>query len=94
MSRPKPKVMLEYVDKETYKAEQVLEAAAVYAVFYNGVPINIRLVSHVASDSAAKYRKTSYSSSGHAISLAKRLNKLFGTDKFTAHKLVMGKQVD
>jgi hypothetical protein len=29
MSRPKPKILLEYTNKKTYKAEQVLEAEAI-----------------------------------------------------------------
>ena len=36
MSRPKPKILLEYVSKKTYKAEQILEADAIWAVFYKG----------------------------------------------------------
>ena len=36
MSRPKPNILLEYVDKKTYKSEQVLQADAIWAVFYEG----------------------------------------------------------
>ena len=42
MSRPKPKVLLEYVNKKTYKSEQVLEAEAIWAVFYKGEPFNLK----------------------------------------------------
>ncbi len=41
MSRPKPKILFEFVDKE-YKAEQVLEAKAIFAVCYDEQPINLR----------------------------------------------------
>ena len=34
MSRPKPTVILEHIDKKTYKSEQVLEAEAIWAVFF------------------------------------------------------------
>ena len=34
MSRPKPTVLLETIDKKTYKADQVLKAEAIWAVFY------------------------------------------------------------
>ena len=40
MSRPKPNVLLEYIDNKTYKCEQVLEAEAIWAVFYRGKPFN------------------------------------------------------
>ena len=39
MSRPKPNVILEHVNNDNYKSEQVLEAEAIWAVFYqeNGI---------------------------------------------------------
>ena len=43
MSRPKPKVLLEVTNKKTYKTEQVLEADAIWAVFYQDNPINLKL---------------------------------------------------
>jgi hypothetical protein len=42
MSRPKPKVILEHANKETYKLEQVLESEAIWAVFYKGKPFNLK----------------------------------------------------
>ena len=42
MSRPKPTILLEAINKQTYKAEQVLEASAIYSVFYKDTPINLR----------------------------------------------------
>ena len=44
MSRPKPEVLLEALNKSTYKAEQVLVADAIYSVFYLGKPINLRII--------------------------------------------------
>ena len=41
MSRPKPTILLEKIDKVTYKSEQVLESEAIWAVFYLGKPFNI-----------------------------------------------------
>ena len=34
MSRPKPTILLESVNKQTFKAEQVLNADAIYSVFF------------------------------------------------------------
>ena len=42
MSRSQPKVLLELVDKKTYKCDQVVEAAGIWAVFYDGQPINLK----------------------------------------------------
>ena len=34
MSRTQPKILLELVDKQTYKCDQIVEAAGIWAVFY------------------------------------------------------------
>lgn len=90
MARPKPTIILENINPKNYKAEQVLDADAIYAVFYNGKPINIRTLSHLVSYPGPKYKKVSFSNSGHAYNLAERLNKLFKTDEFKVYKLTEG----
>jgi hypothetical protein len=49
MSRPKPVILLEAVHKDTYKAEQILAAEAIYSVFYEGKPINMRTLNKLVS---------------------------------------------
>ena len=66
MARPKPTILLENVNKQ-YKAEQVLNADAIYAVFYQEKPINLRTLSHLISYPGPKYKKVSFSNSGHAF---------------------------
>lgn len=89
MARPKPEILLEYVNKQ-YKAEQILDADAIYAVFYKGKPINLRTLSHLISYPGPKYKKVSFSNSGHAFNLADRLNKMFNTTEFAVFKLTAG----
>jgi hypothetical protein len=89
MARPRPTILLESVNKQ-YKAEQVLSAEAIYAVFYQGKPINLRTLSHLVSYPGPKYRKSSFGNSGHCFNLAERLNKLFKTNDFTVVKLTEG----
>jgi hypothetical protein len=48
MSRPKPTILLELTNKKTYKTEQVLDAEAIWAVFYQDKPINLKTSSIVA----------------------------------------------
>ena len=93
MSRPKPKVIMEHSNKTTYKLDQVLAAEGIWAVFYDGKPINLKSSSLVANYPGPKYKKVSFSNSGHAFNLATRLNKLFKTDKFTVVKLLQGETV-
>ena len=93
MSRPKPTVLLEAINKHSYKAEQVLEAEAIYSVFLNGQPINLRSLSKVVSYPGPKYKKVSFSNPGHAFNLAERLNKIFSTDGFQVVKLTQGEIV-
>ncbi|KKM78175.1 hypothetical protein LCGC14_1362640 [marine sediment metagenome] len=89
MSRPKPKILFEFVDKE-YKAEQVLKASAIFAVCYDEQPINLRTLNVMIEYPGPKYKKCSFSNPGHAFNLAERLNKIFKTNKFAVHKMVMG----
>jgi hypothetical protein len=90
MARPKPTIILENVNSKTYKAEQVLVADAIYAVFYQGKPINLRTLSHLVSYPGPKYKKVSFSNSGHAFNLAERLNKMFKSAEFSVFKLTEG----
>lgn len=93
MSRPKPTVLLETVNKTTYKSDQVLEADGIYAVFYDSKPINLKTHNILVSYPGPKYKKVSFSNPGHAINLAKKLNTLFKTDKFTVVLLRAGDQI-
>jgi hypothetical protein len=93
MSRPKPKVLLEITSKKTYKTEQVLEAEAIWAVFYKGNPVNLKTTSIVAHQLGPKYKKVSFSNSGHAINLAEKLNKMFNCADFAVFKLTTGEQL-
>lgn len=93
MSRPKPNVLLEVTSKKTYKTEQVLEAEAIWAVFYKGKPVNLKTTSLVAQQLGPKYKKVSFSNSGHAINLAEKLNKLFNCTDFAVFKLTTGEQL-
>lgn len=94
MSRPKPTVLLEFTNKKTYKTEQVLESEAIWAVFYQDKPINLKTTSIVAHQLNPKYKKVSFSNSGHAFNLAEKLNKLFNTQNFSVYKLNTGEKVN
>ena len=93
MSRPKPNILLEITNKKTYKTEQVLEAEAIWAVFYQDKTINLKTSSIVAQQLGPKYKKISFSNSGHAYNLAEKLNKMFNTQDFSVYKLTTGEKV-
>lgn len=93
MSRPKPKILLEISDKKTYKTEQVLEAEAIWAVFYLDKPINLKTLNLLGDQIGPKYKKISFSNSGHAFNLAEKLNKLFNCNGFSVYKLCSGEKV-
>lgn len=90
MSRPKPRILLEYTNKKTYKSEQVLEAEAIWAVFYKGEPFNLKSFNSLTSYPGPKYKKVSFSNPGHAHNLAKKLNLTFGCEDFQVVKLTSG----
>jgi hypothetical protein len=89
MARPKPNIIIERVDRN-YNSEQILESDAIYAVFYEGKPINLRSLNTLVNYPGPKYKKVSFSNSGHAFSLAEKLNKKFQTNKFEVYKLDHG----
>jgi hypothetical protein len=93
MSRPKPNVLIEHVNKQNYKTEQVLSSEGIWAVFYENKPINLKSGNMLVSYPGPKYKKTSFSNPGHAINLAKKLNVLFKTDQFTVVLLNGGDQI-
>jgi hypothetical protein len=93
MSRPKPTILLEAINKHTYKAEQVLSADAIYSVFHEGHPINLRTLNTLVDYPGPKYKKVSFSNPGHAFNLAERLNKIFKSESFTVVKLTEGVEV-
>ena len=93
MSRPKPTVLLEFVNRKTYRSEQVLESEAIWAVFHKDKPFNLKSSNMLTSYPGPKYKKTSFSNPGHAHNLAKKLNDLFDTDEFTVVKLTAGETV-
>lgn len=90
MSRPKPKVLLEHTNKRTYKSEQILEAEAIWAVFYKNEPFNLKSFNSLVNYPGPKYKKVSFSNPGHAHNLAKKLNQTFGVDDFQVVMLTQG----
>ena len=91
MSRPKPTILIEQTNKETYKTEQVLASNGIWAVYYQNKPINLKTSNYLVQYPGPKYKKVSFSNPGHAINLAKKLNVLFKCDKFTVVLLNAGK---
>ena len=93
MSRPKPKILVEITNRTTYKTEQVLAAEGIWAVFFDGAPINLKTANMLVQYPGPKYKKVSFSNQGHAINLAKKLNTQFRTDKFSVVLLKQGEQI-
>lgn len=93
MSRPKPTILLEHVNKSNYKSEQVLASDGIWAVYFDAAPINLKTQNMLVSYPGPKYKKVSFSNSGHAINLAKKLNVMFKTDKFSVVLLRQGEKI-
>jgi hypothetical protein len=93
MSRPKPLVLAELTNKSTYKTEQVLASAGIWAVFFDSKPINLKTSNILVQYPGPKYKKVSFSNPGHAINLAKKLNTQFKTDKFSVVLLKSGDRI-
>lgn len=93
MSRTQPKLLLEIVDKKTYRCDQIVEASGIWAVFYDDQPINLKSQIYQDPDATPKYKKTSFSNPGHARNLCRKLNLQFKTNKFTVVFMNTGQTV-
>jgi hypothetical protein len=93
MSRPKPEILLQYINKSNYKSDQILSSEGIWSVYYDDKPINLKSQNLLVAYPGPKYKKTSFSNPGHAKNLAKKLNVLFKTDKFTVVLLTQGVKV-
>jgi hypothetical protein len=95
MARPKPTILLTHVNPSSFKSEEILEADAIYAVFYKSRPFNLRTFLNSLQDyPGPKYKKVSFSNPGHAFNLMEKLNKLFKCEDFTVVELTEGKLVN
>ena len=90
MSRPKPTVLIDLVNKETYKSDAILASEGLWAVFFQNRPINLKTSNYLIQYPGPKYRKVSFSNPGHAINLAKKLNTQFKSDQFSVVLLNQG----
>jgi hypothetical protein len=93
MSRPKPTVLIEQINKITYKTEQVLASEGVWAVFFDSKPINLKTSNILVQSPGPKYKKVSFSNPGHAINLARKLNSQFKSDRFSVVLLKAGDKI-
>lgn len=80
------------VDKITYKCDQIIESAGIWAIVYDGRHINLKSQHYIDSEDTPKYKKTSFANPGHARNLCKKLNTQFKTDKFTVLFMNTGQQ--
>ena len=78
---------------ETFKSDQILEAEAIWAVFYQGKPFNLKSQNSLGGYPGSKYKKVSFSNPGHAHNLAKKLNTLFNSTDFSVYKLTTGEEL-
>ena len=93
MSRHKPSIILESVNKTTYISDQILAAEGAWAVCYDGNPVNLKSHNILVNYPAPKYKKMVFVNPGHAINLCKKLNIQFNTNKFTVLLMTVGTQV-
>jgi len=94
MSRPKPNILFSLTDRETFKVDEILESDGIYAVFYDGVPINIRCSNSLVDYPGPKYKKVAFPNAGHAFNLAERLNEKFKSKRFQVVRLTAGSVVE
>jgi hypothetical protein len=70
-----------------------LKSEAIWAVFYQDQPINLKTIGAMGQQLEPKYKKVSFSNSGHALNLAEKLNKMFNCKDFSVYKLTSGEKI-
>ena len=90
MSRPNPNILLEYVNKKTYRTEQVLQARAIWAVFYQNKPFNLKSANILTNYPGPKYKKVSFSNPFPCTQLQRNLTICSNTTEFEVVELVEG----
>lgn len=86
MSRPPAEILNRTRVGKTERECQILRGEGYWTVVYDGEPINI-LHTYYYID-RKKYANTGFAHEGHANNLAKKLNHMFDTDRFTVRKLL------
>lgn len=76
-----------YTDKNTHVTEHVSLNPHIYAVCYEGCPIEIRS-SHLSHE-RLRQQKTMFTTKSRAVKLANRLNTRYKTDRFTVENLTV-----
>lgn len=84
--------ILEYIDEVEYTSEHIQEGKAIYAVYYDGVPIVMKRYSYLRPNPSAKYIQTIFNTSTPALNLAARLNAKYGTNRFMVYEMLKGKR--
>jgi len=87
MSRPSATTLLS-TQIDDFTSIEILSATALYAVLYNDQPINLKNNYWNASGEFSKYSRATYPNKKPAENLAKKLNELFFTDKFSVKKVL------
>ena len=91
MSRPKPTILEERVDRD-YKTDQILASDGIWAVYFKGKPFNLKSFNAIGY-ATPKYKKVAFSNPGHAINLAKKMNIRYNCNDFTVVLLNEGECV-
>lgn len=82
MSRPKPTVLLESVDEDTGRCEQILEGEKLFVVVYKNKPFNLKSFNKMFDYPGPKYKKVSFTNPAHAYNLAEKLNTMYDVEDF------------
>ena len=87
MARPRAETILStQIDDRV--AMDILAAQGIYAILYQGRPINIKQRVWCSTGELPEYLRTSFSNPAPANNLAKKLNEYFFTEDFTVVKVI------
>jgi len=82
MARPMPPILL---DREGVDSNIRWELRATDGVFA-GLPVNEVQLRNLGARTIARYERTLFGNPGSAHHAARKLNRVYGTDRFTVHE--------
>jgi hypothetical protein len=89
MSRRPPQILLQQMLGTTWKQLTIVESQGLWAVVYQDQPFGYRTEQMGVADLPdRKYPKTVFPNPGHAVNLARKLNRWFETEDFTVKKIL------
>lgn len=92
MARSNPRIICSHPDGAS--TVEVCAAESVYAVLYQGQPIKLRKNNPQLGYQGYKYGRSMFAEAGHAVRLARQLNRIYSTRDFAVAVMTVRRTIN